>query len=121
MSNTEKGVLMTIEDAFQRQGWRLERTSRWIAVKDDRAQFRKIFGTDRVGKLIGANFCVTLTDLKVDAHRLILNLGRSVEYVASTSGRGAEYPGFEHSQVPAPVLLTFAEQLRREVDAWIQK
>jgi hypothetical protein len=44
---------MTIENALQRQGWRLKKTKKWIAVEDGRNEFRKAFGTCRVGKLIG--------------------------------------------------------------------
>jgi hypothetical protein len=108
---------MTIENALQRQGWRLKKTKKWIAVEDGRNEFRKAFGTCRVGKLIGSKFFVTLPDLNSPAQGLILGLGQSVEQIRSTSGRGTEYLGFECSQVPAPMLMAFAEQLRQEVDA----
>jgi hypothetical protein len=112
---------MTIERALQNQGWQFKDTGKWTSVEDLRPEFKKAFSTNRVGKIIGSKFYITLSDLSVTAHQLIMGLGQSVESVVSTSGRGDKYPGFECSHVVPTLLLAFAEQLRLEVDGQMQK
>jgi hypothetical protein len=112
-----------IENALERQGWRLEitKTEKWIAIKDDRAEFRNTFKTDRVGKIIGSKIFVTLVEMSMVAQRLILATGQDVEHVVSANGKGSEYPGFDSSHMPGDNLSKFAHELRREIDSCIQK
>lgn len=112
---------MTIANELQRQEWQLTETEKWISVKDGRPEFRKAFSTDRVGKIIGSKFYVTLPLFGDSAHKLILSLGQCVEHVDSTSGRGIQYPGLETAQIAPAALNTFAEQLRQEIDNQMQQ
>lgn len=112
---------MTIESALERLGWQLEKTNKWIAVRDERDAFRSAFSTDRVGKLIGSMFYVVPKDLQAAVERQILILGLPVERLASTSGRDREYCGFESAGQQDATLRAFTEWLHGEVQKRVQK
>lgn len=112
---------MAIESALERQGWQLEKREKWTTVRDARAVFQSEFRSNRVGKLIGSKFFVTPEALQATAERNILALGLRLEKIASTSGRGTEYSGFESTGVADTTLLAFAEELHAEIQKRVQK
>lgn len=114
---------MNINDELARQGWLLEetKTGKWVRVVDARPAFYETFGTKRVGKLIGSTFYVVPAELQVPAERSIRDLDLRIKRVASTSGRGIEYLGFECDGVPAARLSAFAKQLHDEVERCLAK
>lgn len=112
---------MTIEDVFQRQDLRLENTEKWIVVEDDWEKFRKALHTDRIGKHTGTKFYGKLAELDPRIRHLIAKIGGTVEYIASASERSTQFPGFDQSKVTTASLLSFAEQLRSEIEPWVQE
>lgn len=103
---------MSINEILEQQGWELVQRQRWIAVQDHRAEFRKAFTTNRVGKIIGASFYVTLSELPAYADALIREAGDEPRTLKSTSGaRNIEYVGFDTSTVPADRLRIFVTKL----------
>jgi len=112
---------MGIERVLLQQGWSLVPRKGWIAVKDDRDTFHAMFRTDRVGKLVGSKFYVTVRDIRAVAERQILEVGLQLEQVSSSSDKDVVYPGFACEGVSETTLQAFVERLHDTIDRQVEK
>ena len=107
---------MSINEALQNQGWELTQLLQWVAVKDQRPEFRTAFKTDRVGKIVDGNFYVTLQPLTEITQDLIRQIGCAPIAIQSTKGsREALYWGFVAAGVSEDNLSTFTSRLANEI------
>lgn len=95
---------MTQEIAFDAAGFTLRptETGSWTAVLETNPAFYKTYGTNRVGKIIGTKFFITVAELDEPAQQLFKQYGGVVERVKSTSGAkpGVTYPGVDMAAIP---------------------
>lgn len=110
---------MSQEIAFDAAGFTLRptETGSWTAVLETNPAFYKTFGTNRVGKIIGTKFYVTVAELDEPAQQLFKQYGGAVERVKSTSGAksGVTYPGFDMAAMPEGQLTMLVMALARMV------
>lgn len=107
---------MRINEILQQQGWELVERQGWTAVQDHRPEFRAVFTTSRVGKLVDTSFYVTLTDLSEVAKKLIRQLGHEPLSIKSTNGsRNATYWGFDTNGVQDEDLKSFVHRLAESI------
>lgn len=112
---------MDLEKTLENQGWTLVSCQNWIAVKDHRPEFRKAFNTDRLGKIVGTNFYVTLTPLVHVMQGLIRQLGREPMSVSSTNGsRDLLYWGFDATGQEVQIEK-FAKALAAVIDDLVRE
>lgn len=108
---------MDFENILQSAGFDLQptETASWTAVMDRRPEFRKAFGTTRVGKIQARHFYVTVRSLNAAARDLMSNAGLNVVELKSSSGQSdAVYPGFRIDQCDTPDA--FVSALRELVE-----
>jgi len=108
---------MGIKEALLSQGLILEITDKWTAVKDLRPQFVKSFGRNRLGKLIGDDFYVTLPEAFLQFERIIEQNSFQVKYIKSTSGSKRMYSGFDTGNLSDAVLTEIVGELRALVES----
>lgn len=110
---------MRISEILKQQGWELVERQGWIAVLDQRPEFRAAFTTNRVGKIVDTSFYVTL-QLPEVAKGMIEQLGREPVAIKSTNGaRDATYWGFDTKDVPDDNLIVFASSLHNAITGLI--
>jgi hypothetical protein len=103
---------MIITEILKHHGWELVERQAWIAVQDQRPEFRAAFETNRVGKIVDTCFYVTLTQFPEATKGLIRHVGREPVSIKSTNGsRDATYWGFDTSDVSEGDLKIFFRRL----------
>lgn len=108
---------MLIEKLLHRQGWHLVPRGEWIAVQDLRPEFYDVFKTQRLGKLIGTDFYITLTGCPVMTQGLILQVGGMPKTLKSTNKlRDAAYLGFDTSLISPDNLELFVWKVAGFID-----
>jgi hypothetical protein len=107
------GILQVLAHA----GLSVKKRANWIAVFDERPEFRHAFDTDRVGKVKDACFYVTPRKLAMPAGRLIKGLGYELLHLPSADGtRNVLYPGFGTTGLSDGELAAFVMHLREAID-----
>ena len=108
---------MDINDLLNRQGWETVPRQNWVAVKDKRPGFRGAFSTDRVGKIVGTNFYVTLMPLAEVTQGLVQQIGGEPLAIKSTNGeRDVMYWGLDTAGVTEDNLRIFVHGLASAID-----
>lgn len=107
------GILQVLVQA----GLTLKEQANWIAVFDERQEFRDVFGTNRVGKVKGKHFYITPAMMAASAGLLIKGCGYELLHLPSTSGtRKALYPGFDTANRSDEELCIYVTHLREAID-----
>lgn len=108
---------MTIETVLQESNFSLEPTLKWVAVRDTRPEFRQVFGTTRIGKIIDGKFFVTVPALTADVELAVAALERRVVWSTSTSGdSGRLYPGIDTSGLADAALRGLVGEVAKAVE-----
>lgn len=122
LSNFKYRAKMNIDEMLKQQGWELVERQKWIAVLDRRHEFRKVFGTNRVGKIVETAFYVTPLQLSETAQKLVRDIGRDPVSIKSTSGASnAIYWGIEMTGVPDERLNALVTRLADAIDALLEQ
>jgi hypothetical protein len=110
---------MAIGPLLQKQGWQLVPRDQWIAVKDPRPAFRTAFRTDRVGKIVGSHFYITLAHQPALSLGLIRLSGGVPRFIGSTSGDPRiAYCGFDTAELSEEALKVFVRRLA-DMLSWV--
>jgi hypothetical protein len=108
---------MSINEILEECGWTVETIGDGYSVWDRRPQLKAAFGTNRIGKIVGTSFYVTLTQFPEVTKGLIRQLGcEPVQLPSRNQTRDAIYFGFNTNGIPTENLRTFARRLAAEIN-----
>lgn len=98
-------------------GMALKERDNWVAIFDERPEFREGFGTNRVGKVMDERFYITPKQLAMPAGLLIKGLGYELLHLPSTNGASSVvYPGVDTTGLSEAELAAFVAHLREAID-----
>ena len=94
-------------------------TEKWISVIDPNPEFQKRFRTDRVAKIQGNKFYVSVGALGITARALMTKYRLPILELKSTSGRTKDAcPGFDLMTCPDEALALFLAEMRSALNLY---